>query len=58
MNMNFNQISHFPELLFLVCLTSSIFIVSELKKLGERRVQARRRKLDRSMSAKSLISLV
>merc|ERR1719468_8797 len=46
------------ELAFLVCLTSSIFFVSELKKFGERRVQARRKRLDRSVSAKSLISLV
>lgn len=48
----------FSELAFLVCLTSSIFFVSELKKFGERRVMARRKRLDRSMSAKSLISLV
>merc|ERR1719166_56793 len=46
------------DLLFLVCLTSSIFIVSEIKKFAERRMLARRKKLNRSTSAKSLISLV
>ena len=47
-----------PDLLFLVGLTSSIFIVSEIKKFAERRMLARRKKLNRSTSAKSLISLV
>jgi len=47
------------DLLFLLCLTSSIFIVSEMKKLAERKVLASRRKgLARSSSAKSLISMV
>merc|ERR1712062_17362 len=46
------------DLLFLVGLTSSIFIVSEVKKFAERRLLARRKKLNRSNSAKSLISLV
>ena len=58
MNSSPNFIYVFSELAFLVCLTSSIFFVSELKKFGERRVQARRKRLDRSVSAKSLISLV
>merc|ERR1719284_652924 len=35
------------DLLFLVGLTSSIFIVSEIKKIAERRMLARRKKLDR-----------
>jgi len=46
------------DLLFLVGLTSSIFVVSEVKKFAERRLLARRKKLNRSISAKSLISLV
>jgi len=46
------------DLLFLVMLTSSIFIVSELKKLGERRMTARRARISRAASAKSLVSLV
>lgn len=46
------------DLVFLLCLTSSIFIVSELKKFAERSLLARRKKLTRSSSAKSLISLV
>jgi len=46
------------DLLFLVALTSSIFIVSELKKLGERRMTARRARISRAASAKSLVSLV
>jgi len=46
------------DMAFLVALTSSIFIVSEVKKFAERKVMTRRKKLDRSVSAKSLISLV
>merc|ERR1712192_215163 len=46
------------DLLFLVMLTPSIFIVSELKKLGERRMTARRARISRAASAKSLVSLV
>jgi len=46
------------DLLFLVCLTSSIFIVSEVKKFAERQLVARRKKVTRTNSAKSLISLV
>jgi len=46
------------DLIFLVCLTSTIFWVSELKKFAERKVGARKKKLARSNSSKSLISLV
>jgi len=46
------------DLFFLVCLTSSIFIVSEIKKLAERRLVARRARITRAASAKSLVSLV
>ena len=46
------------DLLFLVCLTSSIFFVSELKKFCEARLGARRSRLSRAASAKSLVSLV
>jgi len=46
------------DMAFLVALTSSIFIVSEIKKFAERKMLTRRKKLDRSVSAKSLISLV
>jgi hypothetical protein len=51
-----------PDLLFLVAVTSSIFVVSELKKLGESYLAGRRagkgRPPTRSESVKSLISLV
>merc|ERR1711936_308562 len=46
------------DLLFLIGLTSSIFIISEVKKLAERHLVARKKKIERSNSAKSLISLV
>jgi len=46
------------DLLFLVCLSSSVFIVSEVKKFAERQLVARRKKVSRANSAKSLISLV
>jgi len=46
------------DLFFLVCLTSSIFIVSEVKKFAERQILSRRKKVTRSSSTKSLISLV
>eukprot|EP00090_Calanus_glacialis_P018320 TRINITY_DN2841_c0_g1_i1.p1 TRINITY_DN2841_c0_g1~~TRINITY_DN2841_c0_g1_i1.p1 ORF type:complete len:922 (+),score=301.16 TRINITY_DN2841_c0_g1_i1:143-2908(+) len=46
------------DLFFLVCLTSSILIMSEVKKFAERQLLARRKKVTRTNSAKSLISLV
>jgi len=46
------------DLVFLVSLTSSIFIMSEVKKFAERQLLARRKKVTRANSAKSLISLV
>merc|ERR1712181_40294 len=46
------------DLFFLVCLTSSIFIMSEVKKFAGRQLLARRKKVTRTNSAKSLISLV
>jgi hypothetical protein len=50
------------DLLFLVAVTSSIFVVSEVKKLGESYLASRRtgkgRPPTRSDSVKSLISLV
>ena len=49
---------YFSDLLFLVALTSSIFVFSELKKLTENYLHRRRKKISRSDSVKSLISLV
>lgn len=46
------------DMLFLVALTSSIFIVSELKKFVERWMSGRGNRMNRTESAKTLISLV
>jgi len=46
------------DMLFLVALTSSIFIVSELKKFVERWMSGRGKGMNRTESAKTLISLV
>merc|ERR1711936_1124240 len=46
------------DLVFLVSLTSTIFIMPEVKKFAERQLLTRRKKVTRANSAKSLISLV
>ena len=48
----------FSDLLFLVALTSSIFIVSEVKKLGEKMLLRKNKRLYRSDSTKTLMDTV
>ena len=48
----------FLDLLFLVAVTSTIFVFSECKKFAESYLRKKRKKVVRADSTKSLISLV